>query len=900
MIPNTTARPRRVGLRLAALLTLALVFTSFVLPATAEGSTTFAAACNDVSLRTSAKTSATRKALIAAGTRVRAVATADGGSYSANCGGTTVSGAKWYRIDAVNGKSVSSLYGVSYVYAATKLFEAASQIASPPPAGTDSKGAALMNLVNADRKALGRTTLAIDPSLVAIARNAPFACPSKSSMEITGRARDMAVRAYFSHDIKGCTKSDGTAYRIREILASLYGYTSTRSEIIHWNSAGTAETSYKVGCSSSGTNCKGGTITVTRTVATAQRNFMSSSTHRAVELSTNYDRFGCGSAKAPDSARVYYACLFTAGGPTPLPKPTPTPTAAPTPEPKLTNASCTVNLRTKPTTSATRKATIAAGTTVRVIATVTSGGSYATDCGSRDIAGKSWFKIDRVNGKSVSSLYGVSAVYGAAGLFRPESSSTAAAIEVIGTAGQTAADGTEEIAADPTPTPDPSPTPSPSPSPSPSPTPTPAPSPTPTPIPSPTPTPVPSPTPTPTPTIAKVYTLGSSVTFYGRGYGHGVGLSQYGARGRAGAGQDYATILAHYFKGTALGTVPNSQIRVLILDNFAASSTKPLTVYGRTGTFTIDGIDKTFPKDARVRFYPTTSSGTTWRLVVTSAGGTTLHSATSPKSIRIRPAQTSTRLQLDSKPSSYDRYRGVLRLIASTRVDVVNETTLELYLRGVVPAEMPSHWHAEALKTQAVAARSFAAKRLRPGVSTFDLYDDTRSQVYQGVLREAASTNTAISATSGKVLKSGSSIANTFFHSTGGAATEHNENAFVSSSGAKVAGPVSYLRGSSDRAPNGTPYDASSPYISWKTKTYTRSQLSTWLAGDSRTNVGTVVKLDLRNRGVSGRLISVTIIGSTGTKKTVSGDVFRSVINARRPAGDPLFRGNYFSITPVP
>ena len=390
------------------------------------------------------------------------------------------------------------------------------------------------------------------------------------------------------------------------------------------------------------------------------------------------------------------------------------------------------------------------------------------------------------------------------------------------------------------------------------------------------------------------------MTFYGRGYGHGVGLSQYGARGRAAAGQGYAAILAHYFQGTTLGTVANSQIRVLVLNDFAASSTRPLTVYGRTGTFTIDGISKTFPKDARVRIYPTTSSGTTWKVVVTSAGGTTLHSASIAKSFRIRPAQTSTRLQLDSKPSSYDRYRGVFRIVASTKVDVINELPLETYLRGVVPAEMPSHWHAEALKAQTVAARSYAARRLRPGVSTFDVYDDTRSQVYQGVLREATSTNSTITATAGKVLKSGSSIANTFFHSTGGGATEHNENVFVSSSGAKVAGPVSYLRGSSDRAPDGKLYDASSPYISWKTATYTRSQLSSWLAGDSRTNVGSVVKLDLRNRGVSGRLISVTIIGSTGTKKTVSGDVFRSVINARRPAGDPLFRGNYFALTPVP
>ena len=390
------------------------------------------------------------------------------------------------------------------------------------------------------------------------------------------------------------------------------------------------------------------------------------------------------------------------------------PDAGTDPTPKLTNASCSVNLRTKPTTSATRKATIAAGTTVRVIATVTAGGSYSTECGGKDVSGKSWFKIDRVNGKSVSSLYGVSAVYGAAGLFRPASSTTAALpSESIGTVGQTAADsergGGRHADADTGSFPHPD-------------------------------TRIrprrrrrthrrhrrrprtladSEPSPSPTPLIAKVYTLTSSVTFYGRGYGHGVGLSQYGARGRAAAGQGFAAILAHYFQGTTLGSVANSQIRVLVLNDFAASSTHPLTIYGRTGTFTIDGIAKTFPKDARVRIYPTTSSGTTWKVVVTSAGGTTLHNGSIAKSFRIRPAQTSTRLQLYSKPSSYDRYRGVFRIVASTKVDVVNELPLESYLRGVVPAEMPSTWHAEALKAQ--VGRGAVVRRAPPATGRFDV-----------------------------------------------------------------------------------------------------------------------------------------------------------------------------------
>ena len=124
------------------------------------------------------------------------------------------------------------------------------------------------------------------------------------------------------------------------------------------------------------------------------------------------------------------------------------------------------------------------------------------------------------------------------------------------------------------------------------------------------------------------------------------------------------------------------------------------------------------------------------------------------------------------------------------------------------------------------------------------------------------------------------------FHSAGGGATEHNENVYVSSTGAKVAGPVSYLRGSRDRRPDGTAYDDASPYATWSTATYTRAQVSAMFAADGRTNVGSLTVIDLRDRGVSGRLISVVLTGSNGTK-TVSGDVFRSVFNAGRPAGRP-------------
>ncbi len=114
-----------------------------------------------------------------------------------------------------------------------------------------------------------------------------------------------------------------------------------------------------------------------------------------------------------------------------------------------------------------------------------------------------------------------------------------------------------------------------------------------------------------------------------------------------------------------------------------------------------------------------------------------------------------------------------------------------------------------------------------------------------------------------------------------------------------MAGAVPYLRGSSDREPDGTSYDAASPYATWKTATYTNAALSAILAKDARTSVGTLATLDLSQRGVSGRLIRVVLTGSLGTK-TVSGDVFVAAFNAGTPTTDPPLRGSLFATAPIP
>jgi len=411
-----------------------------------------------------------------------------------------------------------------------------------------------------------------------------------------------------------------------------------------------------------------------------------------------------------------------------------------------------------------------------------------------------------------------------------------------------------------------------------------------------TPTPTLTATATPTPTPTPIAT----VTFYGRGYGHGIGMSQYGARGRALAGQTAPQILAHYYVGTTPGILPTSTaIRVLVVNGFKPTTAYPARVIAHGGTWTVDGLTGTWPAEASATLVRTSTPTAGWRLDIRSRAGTVLHSAASPSSVRIRPAGSTTTLQVWFDPSYYDTFRGVVRVIGSTSgtFSAVNETSLESYLRGVVPVEMPSTWPAAALKAQAIAARSYAAAHLHPTSGTYDMTDS--SQAYRGVLAEKSTTTAAVTATAGQVLRSGGHVITAMYHSADGGATENNENVYVSATGVVVNPPVAYLRGEPDRTATGASYDAASPHATWKTATYTYAQLSAVFASDPRTAVGTLAGIAFTKRGVSGRLIAVRLTGSLGVK-TVSGDIFRSVFNTYTPAADPYMWSTLVATSPIP
>ncbi len=200
-----------------------------------------------------------------------------------------------------------------------------------------------------------------------------------------------------------------------------------------------------------------------------------------------------------------------------------------------------------------------------------------------------------------------------------------------------------------------------------------------------------------------------------------------------------------------------------------------------------------------------------------------------------------------AEPISVDGapYRGKLTVSATGKlVQVIDVVGLEQYLKAVVPSEVPSNWPPEALKAQAVAARSYALANLAKG-RPFDLYSDTRSQVYGGIDAESAATNAAVAATRGQVVLYNGTVADTLFFSTSGGRT---------ASALEATGTaVPYLVSVPD------PYDTLSPYHDWgpvlmdAAKAAKELKLSAPIS-DVELQNGPSGRVQLRHRRLGGRL----------------------------------------------
>ncbi|MBD3881950.1 SpoIID/LytB domain-containing protein [Phormidium tenue FACHB-886] len=206
-------------------------------------------------------------------------------------------------------------------------------------------------------------------------------------------------------------------------------------------------------------------------------------------------------------------------------------------------------------------------------------------------------------------------------------------------------------------------------------------------------------------------------------------------------------------------------------------------------------------------------------------------------------------------------YRGSTCVVpTSGGLTAVNYVDLEQYLYSVVGSEMPTDWNLEALKAQAVAARSYVLYQRNGGANAvFDVGNTTAWQVYGGLEEESASTRAAVDATQGQVLTYQGQIIDAVFHSCAGGRTENVEDVWTS--------PLPYLR--SVESP-----DLDSPNCRWA-KTVPMDELK-----QHYNDVGMIQALIPEKVTAGGRIVKIRLQGSEGDR-IIDGDDLRDALGLR-------------------
>ncbi len=222
-----------------------------------------------------------------------------------------------------------------------------------------------------------------------------------------------------------------------------------------------------------------------------------------------------------------------------------------------------------------------------------------------------------------------------------------------------------------------------------------------------------------------------------------------------------------------------------------------------------------------------------------------------------------------------DRYRDYIRLVSkNNEILVINHVELENYLYGVVPAEMPSTFHMEALKAQTVASRSFALSNInKHSAEGFNLCDTTHCQVYSGYEYERPATNSAVDETRNILAYYNGKVIEAIFHSTSSGFTEDSVNVW--------GGALPYLKSVEDS------FSSESPYSNWSF-TINLNELNNSLIS-SGADIGDLQGIEIFDSTSTGRVNKVKIVGAKG-EKTISSAEFRNIVGASK------FKSSWFSV----
>ena len=328
----------------------------------------------------------------------------------------------------------------------------------------------------------------------------------------------------------------------------------------------------------------------------------------------------------------------------------------------------------------------------------------------------------------------------------------------------------------------------------------------------------------------------SAFLINGHGWGHGIGMSQWGAYGYAKHGWAYKAILKHYYTGIGFATATGGDVRVLLQSGMGSAKLSCPNAYTAQGT----------GKPVEI---PAGTVATTKYVdgVYRVVAGTLTRDFTAP--VTFTPSRGALRVLTATDLGDTGPYRGVIRVGRSGgSLLMIDKVPLESYLRGVVPHEVSPAWPLEALKAQACAARAYALRSLNPD-DPFDVYCDVRDQAYAGVDIEDARTDAAVSATARVVPTYGGSAIAAYYFSCSGGHTENIEDGWPG------AAPIPYLKGVDD------PYDYYGSLHDWGPLRRTAAQLGGPLGAKGSLRAVYTVK-----RGSSPRIVKAALIGSGGVK----------------------------------
>ncbi len=306
----------------------------------------------------------------------------------------------------------------------------------------------------------------------------------------------------------------------------------------------------------------------------------------------------------------------------------------------------------------------------------------------------------------------------------------------------------------------------------------------------------------------------------GHGFGHGIGLGQYGALGYAQHGATWRQIVSHYYPGTTLGAVPagySPDERVLLssgMGRLGFSAGVQITIRDEGG-----GLAQAQALPAgSYTLAPGLTAGR-WR-ILNQTGTAVIENMVGPVDISPwgRPLQIAQTMPLGwANAHWWGWFRAIPQ--SNTAFDLVEDLPMQTYLQGVVPSEMPSSWLAQALDSQAVVARSYAFATQNPS-GDWDVVDGV-GEAYGPAEHWTAATNAAVAATAGTVVLYQGAVAVTFYSASSGGRTDSEVGAWdCGSCGEPYLQPVT------------DPYDAAgglNPDHTWTVQTFGPGTLATAL-----------------------------------------------------------------------